>query len=268
MGKVVLKLFILTALGHIALAQIDTLFPVESRYIYKDIDDAVIITSDGRTTSLSQIWQDKPLILTLIFSRCSGICFPLVSSLKYCVEKIDDGKNSDFYVVVLSFDPADSPEDMAMLKEAHNLSSRKNWIFGVFADSTQIKKFSREIGFWYKWVDSTGQYDHPGMVVGIRQGKVVRILVGGNVTLVKLREVIQEIKGEFVPFYGIQKDVAFRCVNYDPETGKIKIGIGTLILFAPPVLTFALTFAIFGFARRGNFASIIHKSKSKNKKED
>ncbi len=263
MGKIVLSLFILLTLAHISIAQIDTLFPVESRYIYKDIDDVEIITSDDRTTSLSKIWQDKPIILTLIFSRCAGICFPLVSSLKYCVEKIDNDRKFDFYTVVLSFDTADTPEDMAVLKEGYGLSSNKNWIFGVFANSTQIEKFSEEIGFWYKWIDSTGQFDHPGMVVGIRQGKVVRILVGGNINLVKLREVVQEIKGEFVPFYGVQKNVAFRCINYDPETGKIKIGIGTMIIFTPPVLTFVLTFVIFGFTRRGSGASIAHKSKTK-----
>ncbi len=264
MGKIVLNLFIiLLTLWCIALAQIDTLFPVESRYIYKDIDDVEIITSDGRTTSLSKIWQDKPLILTLIFSRCAGICSPLISSLKYCVEKIDNDKNFYFYTVVLSFDTADTPENMAMLKEGYGLSSHKNWIFGIFADSTQIEKFSGGIGFWYKWIDSIGQYEHPGMLVGIRQGKVVRILVGGNITLVKLREVVQEIKGEFLPFYGIQKNVAFRCVNYDPETGEIKIGIGTIIMFAPPVLTFLLTFVIFGFAGRRDNTSIIYKSKTK-----
>jgi hypothetical protein len=48
--------------------------------------------------------------------------------------------------------------------------------------------------------------------------------------------------------------IPFHCfkLNCDPETGKIKIGIGTVILFAPAFLTFLITFSIF---------SIINKNK-------
>ncbi len=242
---------IIIALGHIALAQnftteTDTLFPVESRYIYKNIDDIKIITSDNHLTSLSNLWHKKPLLLTLIFSRCAGICSPLVSSLKFSIERIEgDKKEYDFYTVVLSFDTSDTPEDMAVFRKGFNLSEKSDWIFGIFAEKEKIKKFTNEIGFWYNWIDSIGQYDHPGMVVGIRDGKVVRILVGGNITVVKLREVIDEIKGNFIPFYALQKNVAFRCLNYDPETGKVKIGVGTLIMFIPVFFTFFITFTIF-----------------------
>jgi len=251
MGKSIL--IIMTALGQIALAQNfnlsvqDTLLAAEERYIYKNIQDVKIITSDGRLISLSEIWDEKPLLLTLIFSRCAGICFPLVWSLKSSVDKVS--KNDDFYVVVLSFDTLDTPEDMNALKNGYGLEGNERWIFGIFADKNEIKSFTGEVGFWYTWIDSISQYDHPGMVIGIRQGKVVRMLIGGNITPVKLREVVQEIKGEFIPFYQIQKNLAFRCLNYDPETGKIKIGVGAIIMFTPPVLTFALTLIIFGFAR-------------------
>ncbi len=268
MGKVILTLII--ALGHIALAQnftsqkIDALFPVESKYIYKSIDDIKIVTSDNHHILLSNLWRKKPFLLTLIFSRCAGICSPLLSSLKLSVEKIEGNKKDyDFYVVVLSFDTADTPEDMRIFKKDLNLSERNDWIFGTFAEKEKIKKFTKEIGFWYNWIDSIGQYDHPGIVVGIRDGKVVRILVGGDITVVKLREVIDEIKGNFVPFYEIQKNVAFRCLNYDPETGKIKIGIGTLIMFIPAFFTFFITLTIFIFS--GKPTNKIKNQKSKTK---
>jgi len=268
MGKVILTII---ALGHIALAQnfisqkSDTLFPVESKYIYKSIDDVKIITSDNNLTSLSNLWNKKPFLLTLIFSRCAGICSPLISSLKFSIEKITGNeREKNFYIVVLSFDTADTPEDMDAFKKDLNLSERNDWIFGIFADKEKIKKFTDELGFWFNWIDSIGQYDHPGIVVGIRDGKIVRILVGGEITVVKLREVIDEIEGNFVPFYEIQKNVAFRCLNYDPETGKIKIGIGTLIMFIPAFFTFFITFTIFIFSGK------IHKQnqKSKNKTGD
>jgi len=252
MGKVIL---IILALGQIALAQNlklsqDTLFPSEARYIYKNIDDAEIITSKNSTLKLSSLWNEKPIILTLIFSRCAGICSPLISSLKESIQRLGEDKKFDFYVVVLSFDARDTPDDMKAFSDAFDLAEKINWIFGVFADTALIKKFSTEVGFWYIWVDSTGQFDHPGMVVGIRQGKIVRILVGGEIQIVKLRELINELKGEFVPFYSIDKNVAFRCLNYDPETGKIKIGVGTVILFAPAFLTFLITFSIFSITNK------------------
>jgi protein SCO1/2 len=251
MGKVIL---IILALGQLALAQnfnsIDSLYPSEAKYIYKNVKDVKIITSENQIVSLSQFWQKKPIILTLIFSRCAGICYPLLSSLKFSIDKITGNKSEyDFYVLVLSFDTLDTPQDMKIFKENFEPKNSNDWIFGTFSEKNEIDKFAEEVGFWYKWVDSTGQYDHPGMVIGIRQGKVVRVLVGGNVTLVRLRELIDEIRGDFVPFYSIRRNVAFRCLNYDPETGKVKIGAGTIILFTPAVLTLIITLAIFGIPK-------------------
>ncbi len=264
MGKIIL---IILALGQLALAQnfnsVDSLFPSEAKYIYKDVKDVKITTSDNQTTSLSQIWQEKPIILTLIFSRCAGICSPLISSLKFSIDKIAGSESKyDFYVLILSFDPRDTPQDMKIFKENFELKNSSDWIFGVFSERNKIEEFAKEIGFWYKWVDSTGQYDHPGMIIGIRQGKVVRILVGSDVTLVKLRELLTEIRGEFIPFYSIQKNVAFRCLNYDPETGKVKVGTGTIIMIIPAILTFFITFAIFGIARINRNFLLTHQNKN------
>jgi protein SCO1/2 len=244
MGKIILNL-ILLALQQIVLAQ-DSLFPVEARYIYKDINDAEIITSNNQTITLSELWNKKPLLLTLVFSRCIGICSPLIKSLDESIKKLGEDKKSEFYIVVLSFDPYDSPQKMKLFGDNLNLTTKNNWIFGIYADTSLIESFTKSFGFWYKWVDSVEQFDHPGMVVGIRNGKIVRILVGGNITAVKLRELINEIKGEFVPFYSLNKNVAFRCLNYDPETGKVKVGTGILIMFMPAVLTFFITLFIFG----------------------
>ncbi len=252
MGKVILILF---ALGQLALAQNlkssqDTLFPSESRYIYKDVNDVEIITAKNSKLKLSDLWIKKPIILTLIFSRCAGICSPLINSLKESIQRLNEDKKFDFYIVVLSFDTRDTPGDMKAFSDAFELTEKINWIFGVFADKSLIEKFSTDVGFWYVWVDSIGQFDHPGMVIGIRQGKIVRILVGGDIHIIKLREMINELKGEFVPFYSIEKNVAFRCLNYDPETGKIKIGIGTVILLAPAILTFLITFSVFSITNK------------------
>ncbi len=250
LGKIVLVSILLFALGSRTPAQEETPFLVEARHLYKDIPDVFILTSDGRRTSLSAIGQEKPILLTLVFSRCMGICSPLLSSLKESVEKIEESRRFSFYSVVLGFDPADTPEDMERLREVHKLSDRKNWIFGVFEDPMQKERFIEAIGFWYQQIGSTDQYDHPGMVVGIRQGKVVRILVGVDIPVAKLREVVHEIKGEFVPFYSIQRNIAFRCFNYDPETGETTMGVGALILFMPPFFTFILTASIFTISRR------------------
>ena len=47
------------------------------------------------------------------------------------------------------------------------------------------------------------------------------------------------MRGEFIPSYPLPgEETIFRCFEYDPITGKWRMGPGFLILFAPAFLGF------------------------------
>ena len=81
--------------------------PNEDFYVYKPIPDIQIQTSGSTTTRLSTLWHDKPFLLTMIFTRCTGVCSPFLHSLRAAASDTH-ALGQDYRIVVLSFDPNDT----------------------------------------------------------------------------------------------------------------------------------------------------------------
>jgi protein SCO1/2 len=222
--------------------------PDEGRYANRPFPDIVAHSLQTPHLQLSDIWRDKPILLTLVFTRCAGICSPFLMSLKSAVDAIG-GVGNDCRVVVLSFDPQDTPADMAALAKHIGVSSNGDWIFGT-STAAEIERIAQSTGFWFRWDTERGQFDHPAMLVGVRAGRIARLLVGGVVSPVRLKEVVDELHGEFVPAYPLPGRALFRCFQYDPAVRRFKPDWGFLLLLLPGCTALFGTFWVFRSARR------------------
>lgn len=217
--------------------------PVEDRYIFRAVPDISITPVGGKPVSLSGLGQSTPLIMTLVFTRCGGICSPFLQSLAAATRAVG-GAGSEYRVVVLSFDPHDNLSDMRADAERLGLASNPAWIFGVAAPE-DIKRLAEATGFWFRWDPAIEQYDHPSLVVGIDHGRIVRMLAGGTIPLARFQEVVDELRGKFVPAYPSQdRKVAFRCFRYEPG-GGVHVSWGFLLMLLPGAFTFSATIWIF-----------------------
>jgi len=216
--------------------------PNEGRYLYQPVPD--ILVHSWEVFRLSELWRERPILLTLIFTRCAGVCSPLLRSLKAATASVG-GAGREYALVVLSFDARDTLSDMVSLADYLGLSNERAWIFGV-ASAEDIARLVRATGFWFEWEAASRQYDHPAMVIGIREGRIVRFLIGGTVSPVRLQEVVRELRGEFVPAYPLpRRDVLFRCFQYDPASGRWRPDWGFLLLLVPGMVTILGTVWIF-----------------------
>ncbi len=217
--------------------------PNEDFYLYKQVPDITVQDKAGSTIQLSQIWRDKPVLLTMVFTRCTGVCSPFLNSLKSATAAAG-GLGDDYRVVVLSFDPKDSIADMNGMAEDLGLKSNAAWIFGI-ASPPEIRRLAEATGIWFRWDASVQQYDHPAVVVAIEQGRVVRMLAGATVPVTGLMEVIQELRGKFVASYALPGKVAFRCFEYDPRSGHYTLDWGLLLMVLPATFAILATVWIF-----------------------
>jgi cytochrome oxidase Cu insertion factor (SCO1/SenC/PrrC family) len=217
--------------------------PNEDRYIYKQVPDFPIHTIQTSAVKLSTIWQSKPLLFTMVFTHCTGVCSPFLRSLKSAVSEAG-GLGKEYRVLVLSFDPKDTVADMDMMADSLGVKSDPGWIFGTAAPS-DIVRLAAATGFWFQWDQPTRQYDHPAVVVTIERGEVVRMLVGATVPRASLSEVVQELRGKFVASYALPGKVAFRCFEYDPSSGRYSLDWGVLLMLLPSVLAMFATACVF-----------------------
>lgn len=221
--------------------------PDEAVRLGRAVPDLAIRVPGGATVSLARLCDERPLLLALVFSRCVGICSPFLASLKAAEDALPGPR--DHRTLVLSFDPRDGEGDMRELARRLGLDGRAGWLFGA-ASERDVERLARALGFWYRWDEGRGQFDHPAMLAAIDRGRVRRLLVGGAVRPVRLQEVVRELRGEFVPAYPLPGRVLFRCFEYDPVRGRLVLDWGILLLLAPAAFTALATVSLFAAGRR------------------
>jgi hypothetical protein len=124
-----------------------------------------------------------------------------------------------------------------------------DWTFAI-ASPSDIQQLADAAGFWFDWDESRQQFDHPAMIAAARDGRLVRLLVGGVVSPRRLDDLTREALGEFVPSYPLPGRVRFRCVQFDASTGRLTLDWGFLLLFLPVVVSGLVTFLTFSAGAR------------------
>lgn len=211
--------------------------------------DLVVRTIDGRSAVLADLWREQPLLVTLYYTRCSGICVPYLLSLGRIANAATDTERP-YRILAISFDPEDSLDDVRAHTEALGLAAKPGWSFGV-ADAAGVRALAAAFGFWYRFDRELGQYDHQAMTAAIIDGRLVRVLPGNPVNPRAFRELLWELRGNYVPTYTLPSGEALgSCLDYDPVTGEMHLGRGLLLLVLPALLALLLSAGVFeGYGR-------------------
>jgi len=216
--------------------------PEEARFLDHPVPDVVLLRQAQPDRRLSELWAEKPVLLTLVFTRCAGVCSPFLRSLKAAVAEVG-GAGTDYQVVVGSFDPRDHAADMAGTAEHLGLKDAQGWTFAALS-AEDARRLATAVGFWYRWDERAQQFDHPAMLIAIDRGRIARLLVGGAVSRVRLEEIVDQLNGKFVSAYPLPGKVAFRCFEYGRD-GRLEIRWGILMLALPGISAACLALWIF-----------------------
>jgi protein SCO1/2 len=221
--------------------------PSEERLVNTAVPDVALTTANGARVTLSQIARGRPMLLAFVFTRCPGVCSPFLMSWQ-SADRALGGKLS-YSRLVLSFDSRDTSKDMFNFAHHHALDDNDDWTFAV-GHPDDVRRLAAATGFWWDWDDSRQQFDHSAMLAGIRDGRLIRILVGGSITSARLDELVREVSGEFVRSYPLPGRVAFRCVRYNAATGRTTLDWGFALLLIPVAATSIGTFVVFAAGAR------------------
>jgi cytochrome oxidase Cu insertion factor (SCO1/SenC/PrrC family) len=221
--------------------------PGEERLLNTPVPDIWLSTATGARVRLSQIAPRRPLVLTFVFTRCAGVCSPFLRAWRAADRAL--AREGAYSRLVLSFDPRDTVADMSALARHLALQENPDWTLAV-GDPSEVRRLAEAIGFWWDWDESRHQFDHPAMLAGIREGRLVRLLVGGSVNSARLDELVREVSGDFVRSYPLPGRIPFRCVQFDAATGRMTLDWGFGLLFVPVAATGVATFVMFAAGAR------------------
>jgi protein SCO1/2 len=186
----------------------------------------------GREVTLGQYFGKRPVVLALVYYECPMLCTQVLNGLFSSMEplKIDAGR--EFDVVVVSFDPGETPA-MALAKKTgyvkhYERPTAEAGIHFLTGRQASIDALADAVGFRYVYDEAIDQYAHPAAVTVLTtQGKVSKYLYGVEFAPMDFRLAVTSAgEGQI----GTLVDQALLyCFHYDPATGKYSVAIMTFV---------------------------------------
>ena len=123
--------------------------------------DTMLKDESGRAVALGEYFGRKPVVLTFVYYQCPMLCPLTLNGISSALKALPYVPGKDFEIVVVSFDPRDTPEAANAKKRAHLLhwktaDTAAGWHF-LTADEPSIARLTAAAGFTYQWDEKTGQ---------------------------------------------------------------------------------------------------------------
>lgn len=206
----------------------------------------------GRTVKLAEYFNDKPVVLSLVYYGCPRLCTQVLNGLLGAMKTLPMTPGKEFVNLSVSFDPRETPQ-LAATKKAEYLNryarpgAEAGWHF-LTGDETAIKALTKAVGFRYLWDPVTKQYAHTGGIMVLTpQGKISRYFYGIEYAPRDLRfGVIDASSGKVG---SLADQVILYCYMYDPDRGTYGLVMMRLLrIFGG--LTVVTLLALFLYLRR------------------
>ena len=177
----------------------------------------------GRSVQLGDYFGSKPVILALVYYRCPMLCPLVLDGLVSSLRVLSFTAGDQFTVVVVSFNPRETPEFAAAKKETAlqryaRPGAEGGWHF-LTGEEQAIARLAGAVGFRYTYDAAQDQYAHAsGIVVLTPQGKIARYFYGIEYAPRDLRLGLVEAAANKI---GSPIDqLLLLCYHYDPARGK------------------------------------------------
>jgi protein SCO1/2 len=194
--------------------------------------DAAFRDESGRDVTLGQFFGSRPVVLAFVYYQCPMLCTQVMNGLSSALKVMPFTAGKDFDVVLISFDPRDTPATASEKKRAHLTywSTEKDqaaWHL-LTGDEATIRRVTSAAGFTYRWDERTGQFAHvSGVLVVTPDGRLSRYFYGVEYSPKELRMALVESGNGKVG--SAIDELLLYCFHYDPESGRYGLLVMNLI---------------------------------------
>jgi protein SCO1/2 len=193
--------------------------------------DVPVRDEAGREVPLRSFFGPRPVVFALAYFRCSMLCNVVLDDLAASLKVVPFTAGKDYDVVVVSFDPQDTPALAAAKKseivarylgKAGKPETAAAWHFltaGPVGPEKTIAAITQAVGFRYYWDPETRQFAHAaGIVLLTPKGRISRYLYGVEFPAKDVRLGLVEASGERIG--SVVDQLLLYCFHYNPVIGK------------------------------------------------
>ncbi len=164
---------------------------------------------------------ETPVLLTLNYFRCEGICTTQLNQLLRTLKTMDWVPGKEFRIVTVSFDPRDTPEIAKGKRKSYVDALGKgddvSWSF-LTARPKAIAAITAQLGYGYKYDESSGQYAHSPVVYVLGADRLIsRYVYGLTYNARDIEFSVIDASNGRVGTLGDK--ILLSCFVFDPEHG-------------------------------------------------
>lgn len=192
----------------------------------------------------------KPVIISLVYYSCPGLCNFHLNGLTEGLKGVDWNPGDKFEILAISFDPKENAELAKNKKknymEIYNRSQAENGWHFLTADQETITKLTSSVGFKYKWNEKENEWSHASAaIITTPQGVISRYLGGIQFDPKDIKLALNEASNGKIGSL-IDKVILF-CFHYDPQANKYALYAYNLVRLGGAVIVLLMVIWLLPF---------------------
>jgi protein SCO1/2 len=220
--------------------------------------DAGFRDEAGRAIRLGDYFGSKPVLLAFVYYDCPMLCTQVLSAMTAALGLLSLDAGGDFEVVVVSFDPKETPGLAAARRstvvERYGRPGAGAGFHFLTGEPASIERVTSAAGFRYVWDEETQQFAHPaGLIVLTPDGRLARYLFGLEYGARDLRLALVEASEGRVG--SVVDSILLYCYHYDPMRGRYGLVVMRALRLAGAATVVAIGSFIVVMVRRERSAS-------------
>ncbi len=178
----------------------------------------------GEVVRLGDYFNDKPVILALVYFSCPSICNLILNGMVAGIDNKSMSLNlgSDFEILTVSIDPREQPE-LASAKKTNYLKQLRReggetaWHF-LTGEDDAIEDLAQAVGYRYYYDELTNQFAHAsGIIILTPEGVVSSYYLGMEYMPQNLELALMDASDNRIG--SLVRQLVLLCYAYDPAKG-------------------------------------------------
>jgi protein SCO1/2 len=199
----------------------------------------------GERVSLRSFTQGgRPLLLSLAYYTCPGICNVHLNGVTEALKKLPPSSNDIYRYVVVSIDPRETPA-VAQQKKQNYLNhigrpDLKETMHFLTSREEDVRALAASVGFNYHWNEEQQEYAHGSAAIVVTpEGKIARYLPGIVFDPQTIRlSMLEASRGQLG---SLVDQVMLYCFRWDPSAGRFTLAAFNVMRLAAGLMVVALT---------------------------
>ena len=214
--------------------------------------DLVFKDETGQTLPLRTYFGDKPVVLSLVYFRCGSVCPISMRETTTSLSSLPMKPGTDYNVLVVSFDPSDTPamaaEKKALVGKDFNKAGFGDGFHFLTGSQDSIDKLTQAVGWRVAWDPRSHQFAHAaGIMVATPEGKLSRYFYGIAYSSPDIRMALVEAAKHKI---GLPADyILLFCFHYDEAQGRYTLAITNLLKVAGTLTVIGILWLIYYLKR-------------------